>query len=698
MSKNLKKLAALSMSIIVLVTMSLSAMAMPNYTFDTTESDNGLMPVKEVIFSEDFAIPESGDLAEPKSIWGAGKGSQTVTVLKKTSNAKAGKGYLWLDVVGTKGTYYKTQMENALTGKYTIEFKFNKTADHTSKDGKTTDIMFFGAGYTDGSNDNLAIKLGIGADDRPYYVSADGTTKVPFITDKKAWTKGWNLYKNWTWDEGDWSGKSYGAVTAELGTNTASWYTVKVDVNTQAGTYDVYLNGALCVEDAAFISAIGIDWATTGINFPYAMEADSAVGVRYVYDDLCIYKDYEGVTNLYAEDFNEYAEAKSWSSNASSSGNITNYTGIAGLGISHVPGKSGTITATGNQLVATYNSGASGAIANGLMADDNVTIDLDFTVSGVPESASDSWVPVIGITGAGAGGGFVLKVDESGRLGYQWYNETDAAVSSLGTVTLNEKHDLTLHVDFTTGKYTLYVDGNLILCKESLSKNTTQAANIVNGEGYAIVLGHKDTPTATVAYDNIRVYKDAREEVMEEIPAELSKIFTNTSFVLNKVELPTAITGFDGYKISWSVAENDYIKIATDRNIATVKQDANTHYLTLNATVKDANGEYAASRNFKVKVVAGANNIIDDNGAGTITATGRQTPAGSILFLAVYDSTGALVGIVPAETISNNTITATYDYSNLAAGTYSAKAMLFNGRTTLVPYCSPSRTINIVVK
>lgn len=687
MRKNLKKLTALVMGIIVLATMSLSAMAMPNYTFDTAETD-GLMPVKEVIFSEDFAIPESGDLADVNSVWGVGKGSQTVRVVRKTSNASAGKGYLWLNNVGSDVPYYKTQMENALTGKYTIEFKFNKTVSHSN--GITTDKMFFGAGYTDGSNDYLAIKLGIGADDKPYYVNSSGT-KVPFITNTKAWTAGFDIYSSWAWNEGDWTNKNYAGVTADLGKNTGSWYTVKVDVNTQTGTYDVYLNGALCVEDAAFIPAAGIDWATTGINLPYAMDADAAVGVRYVYDDLCIYRDYEGVTNIYAEDFNEYASSVAWGS-----GSLNN-TGIAGLGIANIVGKSGTITATGGQLVATYNGSASGAIANGLIADDYVTIDLDFTVSGIPSGTSGNWVPLVGITGAPNGGGIVFKVDESGRLGFQWYNELYAAVSSLGTVTLNEKHDLTLHVDFTTGKYTLYVDGNLILCKENLSKNSSLAANIVNGEGYAILLGHKDAATATVAYDNIRVYKDAREEVLEEIPAELSKIFVNDNFVMKQVVLPDTFAGFEGYKVTWSTDADSNIQIGADGKTAAVTQTTNNQNIKLTATVTDANGEYVASRNFTVRVVAGANNVISDNGAGTITATGRQTPQGSILYLAVYDSADALVGLVPAETISNNTITATYDYSNLAAGTYYAKAMLFN-KTSIAPFCAPSRTITIVVE
>jgi len=686
MSKNLKKMTALAMSIIVLATMSLSAMAMPNYTFDTDETD-GLMPVKEVLFAEDFN--GSADLGVANAVWGASSGgSNTLSVISRTGSSDSTKNFLWVNNVGDE-QYYKAKSDTAFKGDYTIEFKFNKTVNHST--GATCDNMFFGAGYTDGTNENLAINLGIGADDKPYYVNAEGT-KVPFITNTKAWTAGFDIYSNWTWDEGDWTNQKSNTVTAEFGRNTASWYTVKVDVNTQAGTYDVYLNGALCVEDAAFIPAAGINWADTGINLPYVMEADYNVGVRYVYDDLCIYRDYEGITNIYAEDFNEYAEAKSWSSGS------LNKTGIAGLGIANIVGKSGTITATGNQLVATYNGSESGAIANGLIADDNVTIDLDFTVSGVPESASGNWVPIVGITGAPNGGGIVFKVDESGRLGFQWYNELNAAVSSLGTVTLNEKHDLTLHVDFTTGKYTLYVDGNLILCKENLSKNSSLAANIVNGEGYAILLGHKDKVTASVAYDNIRVYKDAREEVLEELSAELSKIFVNDNFVMKQVVLPDTITGFDGYKVSWSTEADSNVQVGADRKTATVKQTTNNQNIKLTATVTDANGEYAVSRNFTVRVVAGANNIISDNGAGTITATGRQTPQGSILYLAVYDdSTDALVGLVPAETISNNTITATYDYSKLTAGTYYAKAMLFD-KATIAPHCSASRVITIVVE
>ena len=685
MRKNLKKLTAFAMSIIVLSAMSLSAMAMPNYTFDTATTD-GLMPVKEVIFSEDFAIPESGDLADPGSVWGEG-GSQTVTVVRKTSDSSATKGFLWLNNVGSEVPYYKTQMENALTGEYTIEFKFNKTVNHST--GATTDKMFFGAGYTDGSNDYLAIKLGIGADDKPYYVNADGT-KVPFITNTKAWTAGFDIYSNWTWNEGDWLNKNFAGVTAELGANTASWYTVKVDVNTQAGTYDVYLNGALCVEDAAFIPAAGIDWATTGINLPYAMDVDSAVGVRYVYDDLCIYRDYAGVTNIYAEDFNEYASSASWGSGS------LNTTGIAGLGIANIVGKSGTITATGNQLVATYNGGASGAIANGLIADDYVTIDLDFTVSGVPEGATDNWVPVVGITGAPNGGGIVFKVNENGNIGFHWYNQTGAAVKNIGTVTLGEKHDLTLHIDFTTGRYTIYVDGKMLLYKEAMS-NGSQSANIVNGEGYAIVLGHKDAATATVAYDNIRVYKDAREEVLEDLATELSKIFPGESLVMKNVVLPASIAGYEGYNISWSTAEDSNIQVAADGKTATVQQTTNNQNIKLTATVSDANGEYTASRSFTVKVWAGPNTKVTDDGNGTITALGRQAIPGSVLFLAIYDSTGALEDLVVADTIVENVMTATYDYSKLEAGTYSAKAMLLESRATIAPLCWAEGLNEIIV-
>ncbi|MBE7033021.1 MAG: hypothetical protein E7406_02220 [Ruminococcaceae bacterium] len=685
MRKNLKKLTAFVMSVIVLATMSLSAMAMPNYTFDTAKTD-GLMPVKEVLFAEDFN--GSADLGVANAVWGASSGgSNTLSVISRTSNSDSLKNFLWVQNVENE-QYYKAKSDTAFKGDYTIEFKFNKTVNHSN--GDTCDNMFFGAGYTDGTNESLAINLGIGADDKPYYVNAEGT-KVPFITNTKAWTAGFDIYSNWTWDEGDWTNQKSNTVTAEFGRNTASWYTVKVDVNTQAGTYDVYLNGALCVEDAAFIPAAGIDWADTGINLPYVMEADYNVGVRYVYDDLYIYRDYEGITNIYAEDFNEYAEAKSWSSGS------LNKTGIAGLGIANIVDKSGTITATGNQLVATYNGGASGAIANGLIADDYVTIDLDFTVSGVPEGATDNWVPIVGITGAPNGGGIVFKVNENGNIGFHWYNQTGAAVKNIGTVTLGEKHDLTLHIDFTTGRYTIYVDGNLLLYKEAMS-NGSQAANIVNGEGYAIVLGHKDAATATVAYDNIRVYKDVREEVLEELSAELSKIFVNDNFVMKQVVLPDTITGFDGYKVSWSTEADSNVQVGADGKTATVKQTTNNQNIKLTATVTDVNGEYTVSRNFTVRVVAGANNIISDNGAGTITATGRQTPQGSILYLAIYDnSTDTLVGLVPAETISNNTITATYDYSKLAAGTYYAKAMLFD-KATIAPHCVTSRVITVVVE
>ena len=190
MSKNLKKMTALAMSIIVLATMSLSAMAMPNYTFDTDETD-GLVPITELLFAEDF--DGSTTLGEKGSEWGATSGGKhTLTFDTRTYGFDASKNYIWIPVVpvanGTATPYAKMKSDTAFKGEYSIEFKFNKTLNQTS-----VDKLFFSAGYKDDTSEYHAIELGIDAEDKPYYVDNTGT-KQYFISDNPVWSVGDNIY------------------------------------------------------------------------------------------------------------------------------------------------------------------------------------------------------------------------------------------------------------------------------------------------------------------------------------------------------------------------------------------------------------------------------------------------------------------------------------------------------------------------
>ena len=167
---------------------------------------------------------------------------------------------------------------------------------------------------------------------------------------------------------------------------------------------------------------------------------------------------------------------------------------------------------------------------------------------------------------------------------------------------------------------------------------------------------------------------------------------------MKQVTLPSEIAGYEGYNLTWSADENANIKIAEDGKTASVTQTKNNQFIKLTATVSDKDGEYGVERSFIVKVYAGPNvgHLINDTDKKTVTANGRQTPAGSVLVLAVYKD-NALTEVVTANTISNNTIQAVWDYSSAAVGTYQIKAMLLGSISSFAPLSIPADSIDVTV-
>ena len=273
--KVLKKIMALAMCVIpAFGAMGITAFAAPSYTFETGGS-TGLVPATQVLFEESFNGTE--DLGKENAVWGKGS-TYPLTVISRTSNSDSTKGYLWVNNT-TGQQYYKLKSENAIKGIYTTEFKFNKTVNNTVGASSSSN-MFFGAGYTGDTNESYAIQLFIDENDKPYYIGSDNS-KQYFFTDTAVWTSGGcNFYRDWSWNEGSWLNKT--SSTAATGAENEDWYTVKIVADTQEAVYSVYLNGVLCVKDAAFIPQSGQSWSETGINMPYIMESDSKVGIRYV--------------------------------------------------------------------------------------------------------------------------------------------------------------------------------------------------------------------------------------------------------------------------------------------------------------------------------------------------------------------------------------------------------------------------------
>lgn len=680
--KVLKKIMALAMCVIpAFGAMGITAFAAPSYTFETGGS-TGLVPATQVLFEESFNGTE--DLGKENAVWGKGS-TYPLTVLSRTSNSDSTKGYLWVNNT-TGQQYYKLKSENAIKGIYTTEFKFNKTVNNTVGASSASN-MFFGAGYTGDTNESYAIQLFIDENDKPYYIGSDNS-KQYFFTDTAVWTSGGcNFYRDWSWNEGSWLNKT--SSTAATGAENEDWYTVKIVADTQEAVYSVYLNGVLCVKDAAFIPQSGQSWSETGINMPYIMESDSKVGIRYVYDDLKLYREPMGYTTVYANDFNSYNDSKVWS------GGDKNYSGIAGLGLAAFGGKGGkTLTASSDGTLASAFDGATGkggAIILGPVAQNNMTVETDFSVNNFTEDDySDKWATVLVLGSSSKGEGARIAVNKKGEIGIGYYQA--ASPTMLSTITLNENHHIALCADFTKSTYDLYLDGKLILENQGLTRRSS--VKISSGADLMIALGyHENAPTTTIKYDNLKVYTDGRDDAFSNAKAQLKDIFPGSSYIMKEVILPSEI---NGYSIKWSADEGANLAVAADGKTAAVTQTNLKQTVTLRAEITDSANGYTAVRNVNVTIPAGPNaGINNDTENKKITAEARNVPSGTVLMLAIY-SDKKLVGIA-AKTVSDSEKKAEIDYSKYADGDYSVKAFLLKNSVGIEPYCSAAGPVRFTV-
>lgn len=586
MKKTLKKMITIMLILVILASMSLSAFAVPSYTIDTGDA-YGLVPVKEVLFSESFDGSDATRTAIGTS------SANPLSVISRASDSTDGtKNFLWINNISEankeKTPYYILKSENVFEGEYAIEFKFNKTQNHTVDAGKatekTTDVMFFGAGYTDGTNKNLAIKLGIDKDDKPYYVDKNGDKQYFINSTDHAWTTGFKLNSYWTWDEGDWFQKAASGVTADFAKKTADWYVVKVLVNTNDSTYRVYLNGALVAKDVEFIPANGVNWSNVGINLPYVMEYDCNVGVRYVYDDMRIYREPVGYEKLYANDFNFYPDGTAWNGSTANA----NLTGVAELGLSVFGNRGATLQTSGGKLVTTANGG--GAVIDSFVADESVVIEGDITIPSFTATEEKIYAPIIAVAGASNNGGIRIGVNQNGEIYSSFYQELQG-LTKLGTTTLGQTHHFALYVDFVALNADLYIDGKLVYQNIGLGRYSGTATGINNGGGFAIGLGYnKETPQATISYDNLKVYRDERRAVLSEL---VNVVPEN---IEQETDLPTTVSGFNGYKVTWSSAD-----ISIENNVVTLKREDSNKTVELVATISDTQNEYSIACTFDAK-------------------------------------------------------------------------------------------------
>ena len=587
-----KKIVSLLLAAVFVMSTCLQAAATPGYMFKLAE-EPGLVPATEVLFYENFS---DGVGQTEGSVWGSGM--NTLRVLKNETTISTDEKYLSVSGTIKEAKSLILKKDSAIKGKFSVEFDF-KTFD------KDLTSILFGAGYTDGELQTNAIEIGAEewvVDDRfhrnLFYVDKNGERK-PLIDQTSSWRTLMDLHKWFLFygDGGDWAPYS------------RDWFILKVDIDTDKETYSVYFNGSLCIKNEPFKDS-SLDWSETGINLPFMSTVNDTDAVKY--DNIKIYREPEGRTTFYANDFNNYPTELSWNGATSyATQRKSLFAGIAGLGLANMQNKGGYIYARNNALVTEYRNGCGGAFATGIRMDDDMTIDMDFTVSDFAEdSYLDNYATIIAMTPVGADG-IRFSVSKDGKFIFYYYNRTIPYEPTILTnITLDEPHHLTIYMDFDSYTCDVYIDGVMIDSDRQLMFNMAKKGTsgyYKNGEDMTLAFGyHKESPTTDVTYDNLMLYRDKREGIFSDIASELSVRFSGTSVVKGNVQLPS---GIDGYSVKWK-SNSNIIKIADDESSATVNPTQEEQVVRLTAYASDVSGEYTAERSFDV-VVAADDSITD---------------------------------------------------------------------------------------
>lgn len=574
---------------ILLSSVGLTAFAQPDHNLQA--GGTGLVPTTEVIFSENFDGTVS---TAAGSNWGTAPNTFNVTKNETTATIENGS----LKVVGAAGTEKSLNLKSntAIKGKFAVEFNFKVVDDEATP-------LLFGAGYTDGTTEKKAIEIGVDkftSTDKFFrnlnYKGSDGNLN-PVVDITSSWRTGMDFGK-WFLLHGD--GNTWAPYSRD-------WYTLKAVINTDNSTYSVYLNGSLCLKDEPFADS-SINWATTGINLPFMMTTSHSDPLKY--DSIKIYKEPVGRVTLYANDFNNYSEEISWNGTTSyRTQRYSLFAGVAGLGLANTQAKGGYIYARNNALVTEYRNGAGGAFAAGITMDDDMVLDFDFTVDSFEkDSYGEHYATITGVTASGGADGMRIVVSNDGKLIHHWYGRTIPYEPTILTnITLDEPHHMTVYMDFETYTSDIYIDGVLIDENRNLlyyEARKGESFLFKNGEDLTILFGyHKESPTTDITYDNLRLYRDVREEVFSAAATELSSLFSSRYVLKGDANLPATIPGIDGYNIKWS-SNSPLVKIGADGHSAVVTPKEENTAVRLTAKVTDASGQYTATRSFDVEVTA----------------------------------------------------------------------------------------------
>lgn len=640
MKKRLSQVISLTVIVAMLLSMaSVTVFANNGYTINT--GNGGLVPAGELLFEETFDGTGTYDTTTEVTFGDAGTlGNKTVKLSSGT--AVEGDGVIAFGNASSSSkvtlAYKDDYIAKLATGTRTITFNF-KIGD-PSKNVET----LYRSRAIGSTNIGANILYRGGSKFRAYYGTGSSTYQ------------------------------EFGAKAV-----ADKWYTIKIIENWDTNTYDIWLDGEWVVKNLAFN---GTDPTTTTTSH-YLYELAVNTGQTFTIDDLRIYAEPAGRTTYAAENFEKYAAG----TDLTAIPGLTNRTTLTANAVAVEDGKAMQVSKGQQVLLSGYEILAGSPTTSSSILTDRrkLGIAFDFSTADVSSSEEREIASTTDRNRANPGAKLLLKGSD-----IITYDVNGAKHIIYPNVYPNQKYHIEMYSDITAhtkvsdsewtrqGTYSVYVDG---VCRASgLDWRFHTALSSYQGAhnlGMAMTTDLKSVTAATTfTYDNIVIYTDEREEVMEDVMIAVKANAAAVKTGAATFALPASTKA--GYTVSWA---SDSDTIAVDNGTAVVTYPDEAKKVTLTATVADANNEYAVSRKIWVNLPSKYDTELSaEDGVVTGTVTVNMSTVegynGGKAILAIYDSSDRVVDVKYIDAV-DGTATVTSDKIT-EAGNYTAKLFFLN--------------------
>lgn len=418
------------------------------------------------------------------------------------------------------------------------------------------------------------------------------------------------------------------------------WYNIKLVIDADSKKFDFYIDGTLYSENEAF---------SEGTKDLCRLVMNSAVGGKNVYyDDIKIYRPYNGIDILLSENF---AQERTIAEG-----------GFIGGALKRVSG-SGTADSAlkindGGWLYADAVKGSK--LADAINNKKNLVVEFDFTQPEVNP------LGMLYAAGGYVGDNIVDAININISNGKFYCQSADSMIPFLTATKKNEPYVFRIYIDSKNKNYDVYVDG--VLCAENIS--------FVNPNVESLFRIFKTDGGGCKGYsiDNLDIYTDTLANAAE-------KLMVSYKQSTDMVELLSSI---DGYDIIWKSMDKNLI---ADDGTITPSYYNETTYLVANVI----NDGRSFSRKFNVLVLAPAGLSAEYDSESNIVKAQAYYPGrlcikceNPSVVIAVYNENKELAAVKFGGR-EGDFCKAELNISELPAGDYTAKAFLFTDLSSLTP-------------